>query len=346
MITILFVGDTSYDIYVKAFYAAALDLKEIHPKLFDFGCLNLINSEKSILTRIEYRYRIGYHVKKINNSLIEVCKDTIDICFFYSCPFVSAKTIDKIKQLGIYVAIYHNDNPFSDYYKNSFWKKYRSTISKADISYSYRKSDILFYYKFGAKKVELLRSYYINERNYYIDDSKINLYVPDVVFMGHFENDGRLGYIENLLQSNIKVGLPDLWKPYITENSNLTFLPSSHEKYNAILNKAKIAIVFLSTRNKDTYTRRCFEIPICKTMMIIPYNEDLAELFRDGEEAVFYRNEREFIDKIYFYLKHENDRKRIAYSGYKRVLADGHEVHNRLEKIILDFKNSIDEKNS
>ena len=164
--------------------------------------------------------------------------------------------------------------------------------------------------------------------------------------MGHFENDGRLGYIENLLQNNIKVGLPDLWKPYITENSNLTFLPSSHEKYNAILNKAKIAIVFLSTRNKDTYTRRCFEIPICKTMMIIPYNEDLAELFRDGEEAVFYRNEREFIDKIYFYLKHENDRKRIAYSGYKRVLADGHEVHNRLEKIILDFKNSIDEKNS
>lgn len=341
MIKILFVGDSSYEIYVKALYNAALKMKGVNPILFDFGCLNIIEAMKSIVTKIEYRYRIGCHVKKLNRSLIKICKDeTLDIVFLYSCPFIYAETVEKIRRLGIYTAIYHNDNPFSYQYNKMFWKIYRDTISKADISYAYRKGDIPDYYKFGAKRVELLRSYYINERNYYIADNKIDMDIPNVVFMGHYENDGRLDYIEDLLNNNISIGVSDLWKVYISKRRNLIFLSSEHNKYNEILNKAKIAVVFLSTRNKDTYTRRCFEIPVVRTMMIAPYNADLAELFNEEKEVVFYRNKKEFVDKIKYFLEHEKERKNIADAGYRRVLKDGQEVYNRLEKIIFDYQES------
>lgn len=80
-----------------------------------------------------------------------------------------------------------------------------------------------------------------------------------------------------------------------------------------IINKAKIAIVFLSHINYDSYTRRCFEIPAAKTLMIAPYNDEMASLFIDGKEAVFYHNAEEFVDKNMYYLSHDEERGFVVY---------------------------------
>ena len=121
-------------------------------------------------------------------------------------------------------------------------------------------------------------------------------------------------------------------------------LGNSHELYNEMLNAAKIAVVFLSTINHDTYTRRCFEIPAVKTLMVAPYTDDLATMFRDGEEVVFYRNKQDFVDKIEYYLEHEEDRVKIAESGYCRVNKDGHEVCDRIRQIMHTYEKLIKDK--
>lgn len=335
---ILFVGDTTFDMYVNAYYKAAMTFDNVESYIMDFGKLNVKSYIKNFFLKIERHFKKGPHVRKINSDLLKFVKEkSIDLVFLYACDIIRAKTVKKLSQ-NTYVAIYNNDNPFSKYYGKYYWRHVIKSLKYADIVYSYRKSNIRQYLEHGAKRVELLRSYYIKERNFYIENDEINLDVPAVSFIGHYENDGRIDYIMALLDAGVKVGVPVDWKNVNVENDNLIYLDDCHPKYNEILNKTKISIVFLSAINEDTYTRRCFEIPAVKTMMVAPYNEDIATLFEDGKEVVFYRNKDEFVDKIKYYCAHEAERLQIAESGYARLIQDGHEVKDRVEKIIEDFE--------
>lgn len=58
-----------------------------------------------------------------------------------------------------------------------------------------------------------------------------------------------------------------------------------------------------------------------------------AELFRDGEHLVTYRTAEELIDKLRFYLIHDEARERIARRGREEVLAK-HTYRHRVEAIL------------
>ena len=47
---------------------------------------------------------------------------------------------------------------------------------------------------------------------------------------------------------------------------------------------------FFSRLNRDTYTRRCFEIPAAGTLMLCDYSDHAATLFAPGREADFFRD--------------------------------------------------------
>ena len=68
--------------------------------------------------------------------------------------------------------------------------------------------------------------------------------------------------------------------------------------------------------------------------MVAPYTEDIAAMFEDGKEVVLYRNEQEFVEKIEYYLSHEDERLQIANAGYERVMRDGHEVCDRVKQVM------------
>lgn len=338
--TILFVGDGSYDMYSKAFYAAACKLEGVFADLLEYEDMNIkAISHKNYLKRAEYHFCLGPDVDKINNELIKRYENNrYDIVFLYSAELIYPNTVRKLKDKGAYIGIYHNDNPFSEGAKKYRYRHFVKTIKYSDISYSYRDSNICDYRERGAKKVKLLRSYYIDDRNYYIDDLSIDMDVPDVCFVGHFEDDGRKDYIQTLLNNSVKVGLPEDWKEHGVIGENIVYLNNPHKNYNAILNKTKIAIVFLSSLNKDTYTRRCFEIPAVKTMMIAPYTNDIATLYDDSKEVVLFHDKTDFVDKIKYYLSHEDERLEIANAGYRRLMRDGHEAKDRVREIISDWK--------
>ncbi|WGU68927.1 glycosyltransferase [Capnocytophaga canimorsus] len=46
--------------------------------------------------------------------------------------------------------------------------------------------------------------------------------------------------------------------------------------------------MFLSKLNNDQYTRRCFEIPACGTMMLSERTPTLQEFYTENEEIVFF----------------------------------------------------------
>lgn len=81
--------------------------------------------------------------------------------------------------------------------------------------------------------------------------------------------------------------------------------------------------------NAETGNSRLYELPANGVMQICDRGAGnaTAEIFKEDEEIVLYDDMDEAIDKIRYYLKHETQRKKIALSGYKRVMRDYRQEH-------------------
>ena len=225
------------------------------------------------------------------------------------------------------------------------WRHFLESVPKYDLMFAYRHHNIDDFKSIGATRVELLRSWYIKELNHSVRLSEIDKerYGCDVVFIGHYENDGRLEYLEEVVKAGYKLRL---YGPGYEWNSKLKnslilkhLIPVSlvwNQDYNKALCGAKIALCFYSKLNRDTYTRRCFEIPAAGTLLLSEYSDDLASLYRVGEEFDMFKTKYEMINKITLYLSNEELRGRVAATGNHRVKIDGHDIVSRMGKV-LDF---------
>ncbi|MGN0161831.1 MAG: glycosyltransferase [Lachnospiraceae bacterium] len=62
------------------------------------------------------------------------------------------------------------------------------------------------------------------------------------------------------------------------------------------------------------------------------YQEGILEHFTDGEDLVIFYNEQDLMEKIHYYLEHEEERMKIAQHGYETVLQYNYE--SALKKMI------------
>ena len=332
---ILLVGDDTYEMYVKAFYQSFQELGFWNVRLFATNHYMQANYKISkMIVRIENKIAYGPRISVLNNRLIEYIEEVKpELIFLYSSRLIYATTIKTIKNNNITVFAYNNDDPFASYFPKYFWRHFKACLKYVDAGIVYREKNIEEYKNSGCKRIEILRAYYIKSRNYHMYE--VNVKVPAVVFLGHNENDERQEYIRKLLKAKIEVGVPkSSWENFEVNNPYLIKLENSHEKYNEMLNGAQIAVVFLSKINNDTYTRRCFEIPATKTLMVAPYTDDIAAMFKEDEEVILFRNGEEFVEKIQYYLNCSDKRQKVAEAGYQRLLRDGHEVADRLRFIM------------
>ncbi len=77
---------------------------------------------------------------------------------------------------------------------------------------------------------------------------------------------------------------------------------------------------------------RPFELAGCGAFVISGYAAGIENYYVPDTEMVFYRSHEELIEKINYYLSHDEGRERIARAGYERTLRD-HTYERRFEKI-------------
>lgn len=64
---------------------------------------------------------------------------------------------------------------------------------------------------------------------------------------------------------------------------------------------------------------RVFDTLGVKGFLITNYQQEIVELFEPDVDLVIYEDMNDLMDKVDYYLKHEEDRKRIADNGYRKV---------------------------
>lgn len=246
------------------------------------------------------------------------------------------------------IAGYSNDDPFSPTASKRMWRHLLRSLPEYDIIFAYRHANVEQFLRAGARRAALLRSWFIPERMrpVTLTADEQERYGSDVTFIGHYEADRRVEMLKAIVDRRIRLRLfgpgkregSGDWDRAVGAFAQMRHLVPVravwNEDYNRALCGAKIALCFLSKLNRDTYTRRCFEIPASGTLMLSEYTPDLATLFKEGVEAEFFRSEAELVEKVEYYLANEDARARVADAGRRRVIADGHDVVSRMREML------------
>ncbi|MCT7516354.1 glycosyltransferase family protein [Aliarcobacter cryaerophilus] len=116
----------------------------------------------------------------------------------------------------------------------------------------------------------------------------------------------------------------------------------------SIFHSSKISLNFTKTiDNKDNnqLKGRMFDICMAGGFLLTEYFPEIEQYYISGEEIETFTTTNELIEKITYYLTHEQERKRIQKAGFEKTkLLYSHET--AWKKFLNDIQNSIANKNS
>jgi spore maturation protein CgeB len=109
---------------------------------------------------------------------------------------------------------------------------------------------------------------------------------------------------------------------------------------NKIYSNAAINLDMGRLYQLDIVTMRVFDVLACGGFLLAEHSEDLAELFKVGEEVESWRTLEELIDKCRWYLANPAQRNALAQRGY-RAVCERHTIHQRLKTMLSESAYSL-----
>lgn len=250
-----------------------------------------------------------------------------DVVLAWRTPWLLPDTIVRMKALGAKVVLYNNDDPFGPDRGKTHWIAYRNLVPCADKIFAYREANLPEYRSAGAKEVALMRSCF--------DPRKDKAVMPspdmqsDVAFAGHYEDDGRIAYLEALAESGLHLQLAGTgWNACSSDAIKRLgpIAPVRDAEYRRFLCSTKVALAFFSTRNRDDYTRRCFEIPAMGVAMAAQRTPAMQSLYREGQECVLFSTPHEAVELCKSLVADDQHRNLVGKLGRRRAFSSGYDV--------------------
>ena len=88
--------------------------------------------------------------------------------------------------------------------------------------------------------------------------------------------------------------------------------------------------------NNGEITRRIFEGAACGAMIItsrIDAATGIYDVFQEDVDMIYYNSHEECLEKIKYYLDNDDERRKIAYSGQKKVM-EKHTIKSRMDELM------------
>lgn len=344
---ILLIGQTEpQDItpsYKKAFEYFGCEVLMINPyDYYTAGLFNrALNKMLTFLINLKERWgvRIYLNTESLNEMIFEKIKEFSPRFIVFNKPvFIKPFTVKNIQNEGIKVFAYYPDDPFNPRTTSRDLQKATPLYDCHFTTKSYTVSELL---EAGAKKVVFIphasdTTLYYPEETLEEERKKIG---ADVVFIGSYYEKYRAEILEKLCQRGYDLKVyGNRWGKCrgfkCLKEKALMYKPVEADEYRRVMNSSKIALGLLAKVIPEQHTHRTFEIPACGTFMLHERTKEAMDLFKKGEEAEFFGSFEELVEKIDYYLKHDEERKRIARNGHKKASSYEYSYLARTQRIL------------
>jgi spore maturation protein CgeB len=288
----------------------------------------------SLWGRVCYRLKTGKDYKSLRADLLElVAKEMPDWVHFRLPVEFDRKTICAIKSFGVIVTEYCNDDPFSVTAPFGTYSKFKRAIAAYDMHFVFREHNLVSFYGAGARYAEHCPPYYDESVHKTSVRPGVVEFVADAAFVGHWEDDGRLGYLEALVRSGYSVALRgSYWDRPIRKTALEEMGPvrgAFFDEYNFIYANAMVGICFFSKINRDAWTRRPLEIVAVGGLLVCERTEEALAQFKDKEEAFFFSSVSELLEIVKVLKSNPELRRRVRDAGYRRLKLNGDTLRSR-----------------
>jgi spore maturation protein CgeB len=286
-----------------------------------------------------FRYKRGPLINNINKYIVAALKEvTYDLIWVDKAVFITPKTTALLRSRTKKL-IHYTPDPAFTFHKSKLFLK---SLSYYDFLVTTKSYELEHYYKFIKTDKVLYATQGFDAKLHKPSEHPFSK-KEGFVFIGHYE-DQRGEVLEKLLQNDIKITLAGIkWNRFAKkhqENPNLTYLGDGvyGEDYVKTLQNAKMAWGALSKWVPELHTTRTFEIPACGTALVTERNLEIQSFFKD-DEAIFYTNENDLIEKITFFMNNDKPLEVLTKKGTSRAVTNAYDYNsilNAILKTILD----------
>jgi len=249
--------------------------------------------------------------------------------------------IDAVRRMGIKTIVWFVDDPYvtDDTVKLSL---------HYDYVFTHERSCVRLYESIGCSSVHHLPL--AAHFGTFSPKPVARIYNSDICFIGTgFPNRIELfDQIAPYLQKRNVVIVGALWNRMANFKLIQRFLvkeyvpvPESALYYNGakiVINLHRAPGISPENRNAidwpaESINPRTFDMSACGTLQLTDERSELRELYNVGSELDVYRDAKDLLDKIDYYLSHDDERLRIAARGYRRTRAQ-HTFDSRITKML------------
>ena len=300
---------------------------------------------KSLAVRLQNRLKLGPVILAIELAFItRVISSGPQIVWLYNAQHIRPWALRLLRALGksFKLILSSQDNPFSLQARKTQWRHFLKLIPLADLNLVFRDSNLDAVISAGAKNADTLYPFFV-PKIHFANPGSSSEDSTDIVFVGHYEDDQRIGCLEALMEKGLSVrvhgGGWDRAEGFLRPDSPIRALfpitPAIGEEYRRAVWDAKLSLCFLSTLNQDVMTSRNFEIPSMGAVMVSQRSDTLTAIFRSGEEALFFDSCEELVELVAATIHNDVELNRIAAQGFERVHELGADVQSRIRDVFL-----------
>jgi spore maturation protein CgeB len=187
---------------------------------------------------------------------------------------------------------------------------------------------------FTDELVEKLNEFYVK---YEVDHNKVSK--KKIVYAVGTEITGRERYtILALLQRRCNVNLYSGDTDERLDKVNFKGMVDYETQMPEVFRHSRINLNISLSMIQSGIPMRVLDVLACGGFLLTNYQPEIAEYFENGRELVIYEDYVDLVQKVQYYLAHDDERKEIARNGQKAV----RERFNFDDKIKVMFKDYLE----
>lgn len=252
-----------------------------------------------------------------------------DLIFVNQGQYLGPALVRQLRELNVPIVNYTNDNPFSGRDGLRF-RLYLKALPYYDLIAFPRQQNLEQAIHFGARDV--VRTWFAADELAHLErvisQETRSKYASEVAFVGTWMPE-RGPFMAEIVRLGVPLSIwGDRWHkaPEWLEIGAHWRGPGIYDDhgYAAVIQSAKICLGMLSRGNQDLHTSRSIEIPALGGLLCAERTTEHLELYREGEEAVFWRDATECAQVCHRLLADEPLRLSIGKGGQRRALKNNH----------------------